>query len=204
MTGYFLIADLLGFGSIVQNLSEESLSNRIETWVELIQGTATKLGVQHVQLISDTVFAATESSSEGLEKLIKFGSTLLNAGVPLSLPIRGAISHGEYSWGKLTYGKAVIRGHELEAAQDWIGIGCENALPHLTSAWGRDSLVCYPLPMKRGAIRLHPVVAWEVPEFQVLIRFLSSDGLIREGDALGWELGQKLTTHYTLACISDS
>lgn len=198
MEGYFFIADLLGFSRIVKNTPEDTLQERIAAWIGLVESTAAKLEITQLQLISDTVFAASESTRSGLAKLISFARTLLNQGMPQSLPIRGAISHGSYNWGALTYGKAVITAHELETAQDWIGVGCHNLLPHLADAWGLDSLVCFPLPLKRGPIRLHPVVAWEVPEFPRLVRALCDKGLARQGESLDWDWAQKVnnTVHF--------
>lgn len=198
MEGYFFIADLLGFSRIVENTPEEALQERIAAWVALVEATAARLGIPQFQLISDTVFAATDSTRGGLGKLIGFARDLLNDGVPQSLPIRGAISHGSYTWGALTYGKAVIQAHELETAQDWIGVGCDNLLPHLADSWGLDSVVCFPLPLKRGPIKLHPVVSWAVPEFPKLVRALCDKGLTRQGELLGWEWGQKVnnTIHF--------
>ena len=192
MEGYFFIADLLGFSRIIKNSPEENVALPIEAWVELIENTAAKFEITQLQLISDTVFAATESSADGLTTLVKFARSLLSDGLRKSLPIRGAITHGTYQWGRLTYGKAVISAHELEMTQDWIGVGCENELPHLTGAWGLDSLVCFPLPMKRGPVKLHPVVAWDVPEFKTLVSLLCRKGLAQQGEILGWEWGQKV------------
>lgn len=118
MEGYFFIADLLGFRRIVQNSTEETLPQRVMAWVDLIETTAGKCGIKQIQLISDTVFAATESSADGLQRLVSLAHGLLSDGLKQSLPVRGAITHGSYEWGRLTYGKAVIRAHGLEMAQD--------------------------------------------------------------------------------------
>lgn len=192
MKGYFFIADLLGFSRIIENLADDQLETRISAWVDLVESSAATHGIRNFQLISDTLFAATDSSAAGLKQIIDFSQCLLSKGLEKSFPIRGAVSHGGYEWGKLTYGKAVIMGHQLEMNQNWIGVGCSNDLPHLTNAWGLDSVVCYPLPMKRGPVRLHPVVVWNVPELKTMTSLICREGLTRQGDVLGWEWSQKV------------
>jgi len=113
MIGYFFVADILGFGNIVRNSNEVDLVARINSWTTIVDSLAHQHGIDNIQLISDTVFAYTESSTAGLRKLVEFSRLLLNQGVQQSLPIRGAITHGDFDWGRLTYGIAVITAHEL-------------------------------------------------------------------------------------------
>lgn len=115
-TGYFFICDVLGFSNIVTNSSEHELSGRVQAWVTLSTAAAKKVGVKGMQLISDTLFASAPSTSEGLGQLVSYAQTLLTDGVPQSLPIRGALSHGLFESGQLTYGKAVIAAHRLESS----------------------------------------------------------------------------------------
>jgi hypothetical protein len=193
LEGYFLAADLLGFKNIIQNTSETELTSRIDAWLSLVGSAATKGQVAKTQLISDTVFAAADSNSESFRGLLEFSKYLLLEGIKQSLPVRGAISYGTFEWGRLTHGKAVIRAHELEMAQNWIGITCDNQIPHLNDNWGLDSIICYPTPMKSGEIRLHPVISWNVPDFQTLIRSLCKGGLIKDGEILSWFWGEKVS-----------
>jgi len=193
MEGYFLVADLLGFGRIAKNLEPKDLDERIRAWTTLVQDVAAKCKVDNTQLISDTVFSAAQPDSEGLLKLLRFSKCLLEKGVAESFPIRGAISYGPYEWGSLTYGKAVIDAHELEKAQDWVGVTCANLLPHIEEVWGVDLAVCFPTPKIRGPIILHPVVSWAVPDFAMLASSLSKKGLTRKGETMDWKWGYKLT-----------
>lgn len=192
MIGYFLMADVLGFSKIVQNLPDDVLADRVEGWVQLVERNASRIGISSFQLISDTLFVSTESSSAGLSALIEYARCLLSEGLAQSLPIRGAIVHGGYKWGKLTYGKTVVRAHNLEMAQDWVGITCDSELPHLSAAWGYESLVRYPPPFKSGRIALHPVVSWDVPSFRAIVRMLCSQGLTKANDVLDWNWGRKV------------
>jgi hypothetical protein len=197
MEGYFFICDLLGFSNIVENSSEDELSKRIQAWVSLVETAASDCHVTRHQLISDTVFAAADSRAEELRRLADFGRHLLSIGIGQSLPIRGAITYGRYEWGKLTYGKAVIRAHELEMSQNWIGVACDNLLPHIDDVWGLDSIICYPAPMKGTHIRTYPVIAWEVPEFRLLANYLTHGGLSKEGEELTWDWADKVNNTLT-------
>lgn len=192
MEGYILVADLLGFSNIIENSSDEKLLLRISDWVQLINDVAAKSEITKHQLISDTVFAAVESNPESFGALVNFARQLLQEGIKRSFPIRGAISHGLFEWGKLIYGKAVIKAHKLEMSQNWIGITCDHQLPHLDGLWGINSVICYPPPMKSGLISVHPVISWDVPEFTSLVRYLTKGGLIKDGELIGWEWAEKV------------
>lgn len=190
-TGYFLVADLLGFGRIVKNSTEPSLNARIDEWINLVEATAYLHGINHLQLISDTLFVGAPSSVEGLSGLLGFSRDLLSKGIEKSFPMRGAIVHGEYVFGKLTYGRAVIAAHELEQAQNWIGITCAPNLPGIKDLWSLDRVVCYPAPQKRGQMKLYPVVSWPVPPTEKLMQLLMDGGLTRAQEVITWELGEK-------------
>ena len=191
MIGYFFVADILGFGNIVRNSNEVDLVARINSWTTLVDSLAHQHDIDNIQLFSDTVFAYTESSTAGLRKLVEFSRSLLNQGVQQSLPIRGAITHGDFDWGRLTYGIAVITAHELETSQNWIGVSCDNNLPHVGDHWGFGSLIAYPTPLKAGPIKIHPVVDWSVPSKE-LAKCLTGGGLTHEGEVIPWALMEKL------------
>lgn len=201
--GYFLVADVLGFGKIVQNSTEDELDKRIAAWVALVENTAAANQIYRLQLISDTLFVAVEPVDGALGRLIAFSRQLLSEGIENSFPVRGSIVHGGFNWGKLTYGRAVISAHELEQNQNWIGIACAPDIPHLDQHWGLDKLICYPPPLKKGAIRLQPVVSWAVPSYEQLIRLMMSGGLTRQNDLVGWEIGEKLTNTVMFQLYQD-
>ena len=191
--GYFFIGDLLGFGKIIENRSSDELAKRIEEWLQLVKDGAEKYNIKKLQLISDTVFVATDSSAEGLKQLTNFGQYLLNNGVPKSLPIRGAITHGEYFWNEnFTYGKAVIEAHKLEITQNWVGVACSPTLPHLSNQSWPSTLVCYMVPKKNGDAMLQAAVVWEVPDLEKLSGFLCAKGLTKAGDRIDWGFADRI------------
>lgn len=192
-TGYFLIADLLGFGNIVLNSNEEQISERIEQWCGLVDGVAARKNLQQVQLISDTVFVGADDTPAGADALVRFASALLNEGVRKSLPVRGAICFGPYRWGRLTYGKAVIAAHRLEQAQNWVGVACAAGLPALDAMFVDENLIIYPTPLKSGLVKLMPVVSWDVPRSDELRSYLTREGLVnRAGEAMDWRWAERV------------
>lgn len=191
-TGYFFLCDILGFSRIVENLDKESLDAQIETWVSLVHEASEKNQITRYQLLSDTLFASAGQQKDDLIKLIRFSQYLLEKGTEKSLPIRGAISYGDFNWGQLIYGKSVIDCHTLESKQQWIGIGCTLHMPHAEQLWSTDKLVCYPVPLSSGGIRLHPVVAWDIPDTETIIRNFTDRGLTKKGEVLGWQWAHKI------------
>ena len=192
MRSYFLAADLLGFSSIVCNLDQDELDKRVNGWTNLAQKIKSEAGINELQLISDTLFVREEDSKDGLQRMIRFARSLLEESIHRELPIRGAITHGDVTWGQLIYGKPVIEAHKLEKSQDWIGIACSPKLPRIECFWGWNTVVVYTIPLKFGQIKLGPVLVWNIPRIDVLVSKTTSGGLYKEGDSLPWEWQLKL------------
>ncbi len=189
---YFMVVDILGFSSIIENLNAEEQTQRISVWIDLVETTRRLSGVEEIQLISDTLFVREENSVDGLLRLLTFAQLLLEKGIQNSLPLRGAVVHGEAAWGRLTYGKAVIQAHQVERSLDWIGIACAPNLPGLDSMWRWDLIVVYPVPSKSGLTQLVPAVSWKVPSTTELIRGVMGNGLLSDGDPIRWEIVSKI------------
>lgn len=192
MDGYILIVDLLGFSNIVKNIPDSGLPARIDEWVSLTQRAASNASVEKVSMLSDTVFAAAEASEDGLKSLISMARIMLNDGIKLSLPVKGAITYGQFNWGNLTYGKAVIDAHELESHQNWVGISSACLMPHTKACWGYDSLILYPIPKKSGKVRLGPVVSWDIPIYETLVNSILRKGLAKDGEYLNWPWADRI------------
>ncbi len=193
MDGYFLIGDILGFGKIMENLDGQERATRVERWIELVEESSVAAGVERLQLISDTVFAAVEPTSEGLGSLVDFSRRLLGNGIQESFPLRGAICRGDFEWGRLIYGSAVIAAHELEVRQNWIGVACALGMEHTPEHWDYEKLVAYPVPFKSGPMKVGPAVSWEIPPADPLRRLLGHGGLAAHPEeTIPWEVGEKL------------
>jgi len=192
-TGYFLVADVLGFGRMILNAPEGTLDERIIEWVSLVQISAKAANIESFQLISDTVFASAPPSAEGLNSLIQFSQFLIADGLARFFPIRGAIVYGDFEWGDLTYGRAVVQAHDLEMSQNWIGIACEPGMPNVSALWHLDKLVCYIAPKKRGLVQAGPVVSWPVPPTEEFVSLIMKSNSVKDGESLSWEIMEKIS-----------
>lgn len=192
MASYFLVADILGFSNIMENLKDEEQTRRIYGWIELVAETRRKTGVKEIQLISDTLFVKEEDSVHGLRRLLQFARLLLDDGIAKSIPLRGAIVYGEVIWGELTYGKAVVDAYRMERSLDWIGIACSPEIPGISQMWDWELVVVYPVPKKAGFTQYVPAISWNVPAAEELTKHVSQDGLLKDGDIIGWDVVSKV------------
>lgn len=181
MQGYFLLADILGFKNIIENIPEDNLSTRIDEWISLVKIAVEKYSIKKYLLLSDTLFVSTPSSVDGFESIILMAKYLLEEGLLRSIPLRGAITHGSFEWGHFVYGKAVIEAHNIEKNQNWIGITCSTDIPLASLHWGEEKLICYSPPMKTGLTTFHPVVSWDIPPYSELSNLLAKKGLVPKG-----------------------
>lgn len=192
MKHYLLLADVLGFSNIVSNLPHDSLSNRIETWTSLVEETSSEMEIKEIQLVSDTIFVREADSDDGLERLLRFSKLLLERGIEKSFPIRGAITYGEVTWGKLIFGEAVIKAYELERSLDWIGITFETLLNE-KMPWSWDLACVYPVPRKsKEKAKPLGAIVWTAPEVADFINKWTSGGLHKKGQRPTWEGFSKL------------
>jgi hypothetical protein len=198
-TGYFIVLDVLGFRQMVRNLEGQRLADRIDGWVRLTQESGRECGLENVQLISDTVFASAPDSADGLAQAVRFAKVMLEKGLRDYYPVRGAIVHGDFTWGALIYGSAVIEAHELEMAQDWIGVTCAKGLPNVAAMWGLDSLIAYLPPLKTGTVSVHPVVSWTIPDTTTLTQHAVRGAAVKDGVGITWDQGTKINNTAQLA-----
>ena len=197
MVSHILVADILGFSQLVSNLDHNQLDERMAIWITLVEEVRNETEIPKLQLISDTIFVREEGTSEGLERLIQFSKRLLERSLEQHLPIRGAITRGDLTWGNPMYGKALNRAHKLEREQEWIGIACEADLPSVPWSW---DLVCsYPVPRKTGPFQRIPAVVWSIPDRQHLVSQCTGKGLLPSGKMFGWELHAKLNNTFVFS-----
>ena len=189
---YFMVADVLGFSNIIKNLPSAEQNDRVNNWIQIVESVKAEVEVEKTQLISDTLFAMEEDSEKGLGRMLKFARLLTDRCIGNSLPIRGAVVHGDASWGTLTYGQAVIEAHVMERSLEWIGISCSPNLPRSDKFWDWDSLVVYPVPRKGGPVQLLPAMVWDVPKVETLFSQVTKDGLFARGDHIPWEVVSKI------------
>jgi len=186
LNGPIAVIDILGFRNFV---SSNELSNVIDAYAHTITGssfTAEVLGEDlEFMVYSDTIAIRLANLTEtGFSNFIKSLQLILHNyfytnQLPgyLSLPIRGAIAAGEYSWHKgdistqvigrkkitatavnFVAGMPIIRAHDHEKAQKWIGISfdpgsikaIEKSFPiSFKQLISTRYLVEYPLPIAK-------------------------------------------------------
>lgn len=187
MTSFCLVVDALGFSAINKNLEGDGLKERVDGWVQLAENVKKEGSIEHVRLISDTLFVVAEHTPEGLKELIKISRELLEEGIKRALPFRGGITQGDAYWDDVsTYGPAIISAYELSENQNWIGISCENTIEEAIDLFSFDFLVPYLVPLKNGPVRYAPTVVWNIPSYSEFYNQLVKDGLTKMGDKLKW------------------
>lgn len=174
--GICLMIDILGFSSLIENLEENELDNRIEGWVGLVKKLTDKFSIKTFSLLSDKLFVKFPVPYD-LSKVIKFAKELLENGTATSIPLRGAVTYGEILTGDFIYGKAVIAAHKLEMNQKWIGITFDKDIPEIENYYNQDQLMAYTVPMKNGFAQVYRVLSWNVPSVLELTKCVSGPGL---------------------------
>ena len=190
---YCFFGDLSGFQKIVCNLPLERQETRICQWIELVETTATRCEITNVKFISDSIVATTDETPAELEKLVNFSKILLEEGLRLKLPLRGAISQGDVKWTeKIVFGKAVVDAYQLASNQNWLGVAfCDN-FQFPDSMWDIGKVIPFPVPLKEGKIILLPAVTWNIPSSNLLLQMTTGRGLTKSGEYLEWNYFNKL------------
>jgi hypothetical protein len=201
--------DILGYKNILLSLPPNEQWVRVNEFKEFVHEATGKYGFQDSYLIaSDTVFVTAVNSKDGLDRLLKFSSHLLENGIKKALPIRAAIDFGPAeidSKNGSVYGKAAAQAYSLAEEQDWIGTCCaENSdddseklqekkpkLPYIDELWDFNRIFCYPVPMKNGKVLLRPTVSWNVPSYKDFRVNTVEKGLVSERD-MDWKYANRV------------
>ncbi|MFA6371711.1 MAG: hypothetical protein WCW68_03710 [Methanothrix sp.] len=167
------VGDLLGFRNINFRLQQKAQSKRIRQLKRLVEDGIEEFSIPHHNLLSDTIFAGEKASIDGLTNILGFSQFMLEKGIEKALPLRGAVSFGDATFGdKNVHGKAIIQAYEHAEKQNWIGTSCTSwkgePLKMLNEIWDFEKVFVYPVPMKEGKVIHLPAVSWKVPQFKDL------------------------------------
>lgn len=188
-----MVVDILGFSDIITNISENDLLiERINEWIEIVEVLSKKHGVSQYQLISDTLFVGIDKEEPSFQNLLRFSKDLLEQCTAKSLLLRGGIAFGNYIWGKLIYGDAVIKAHNLEINQQWVGITLEIDVPKPQSCFDEKLIIVYRPPLKSGKTVAMASVVWGIPTSDNLLNLSGKKGLAKVGQPLMWHTSQKI------------
>jgi len=202
--------DIAGYKNILLSLPPREQRSRISEFKELADVAACKYKLENSYIIvSDTIFAIAENSKDGLERLLKFSSYMLESGIRKALPIRAAIDFGPAeldSSSRSVYGKAAVQAFNLAEEQDWIGTCCAEhsydesvtseeerlpKLPYIDALWDYDLVFIYPVPMKNGKVLFRPTVSWNVPSYRDFRVNTVEKGLVSERD-MDWKYANRV------------
>lgn len=193
MSQYCLVADLLGFKRLLENLafSVDLQDQRVREWAHTVKRCARAQGIDQYALFSDTLFVVTEGSSDGLRQILSFSQDLLNKTINRSLPIRGALSFGDVHWQEpIIFGNPITQAYLVGESLQWVGIAAEpKALPHIGDLWSWDLVCSYPVPRDRGPVEHMPAVVWNAPAD--LRHRMAEEGLMEHNEHLSWPIARK-------------
>lgn len=142
VTGFFGLFDILGYRSLIENNSLEELIKIYNSVVSGIDKAA--VTINHTDedqslsfdtvgsfMFSDTIVLFQEYSTTNLPggTFILKAALLMRLAFEKGIPLRGAISYGEYYIDENCYlGKPIIEAYETEKIQEWSGaVLCNSA-----------------------------------------------------------------------------
>ena len=123
-TGYIALLDILGFSSLI---ASGSGGERVAAYLGCLQQMKRETSVDFVAFSDSIVLTVTGDDPDALLKIMKACSRLMYSLILESIPLRGAISWGEFdksSVGDSVFvaGNPVIDAYRFEQIQDWVGI----------------------------------------------------------------------------------
>lgn len=179
---YFVgLFDILGFSSYVERTPLSDLHKTLDsqrtaavlaaTDAEVLEGrvVAGKPRVGFARF-SDTILLWTlRPGPAEAAKIVKSAALLIGTSAVFGLPVRGAISYGEFlakPAESLYAGRSIVEASREEATQDWIGgVMTDSAIDasghSAIDALTRDGwLFGFPTPMKSGPVRTRSCIGW--------------------------------------------
>lgn len=166
------VFDIMGFSNKVRSLSlqevyylyeelRERTVSRYELWSFDLLGmddvhvpAILRLDVES-HIFSDSVFAWVPLKRGFSSPFMKWCCDFVCEALSMDIPIRGAIAAGDAILDKATntfMGKPIVEAHELEDAQDWIGIAFAHSAmwPPLVADMSPKLIIEYEVPLKKG------------------------------------------------------
>jgi hypothetical protein len=125
-SGYVALFDVLGFSDRVVRNGLDGLDRYIETVIQVGEPFTQQRGTI---LFPDTVVVYTfDDSPNSFHDILTVSSRLLYAFIVSDVPVRGAISHGDFvrsehdEHGTVIAGRPIIEAHHYEAQMQCIGV----------------------------------------------------------------------------------
>jgi hypothetical protein len=127
LIGYVALLDVLGFKSIITGDSvDENLKEYLQALEEVTKASDADAAVNYV-VFSDSIVLTTGDSVDSFKSILIACSRLLGIMLEKEIPLRGAVTYGQYVYepsknGTFVAGKAVVDAYAFETAQDWVGV----------------------------------------------------------------------------------
>lgn len=123
LSGYVVLLDVLGFSEFI---STDTTGERVERYLGCLQKVEER-AVNYVVFSDNIILTVEGKESDSLLTVAGACSQLMYELLKADIPIRGAISQGNFirsSVGKSVFvaGRTVIEAYQFEQMQDWIGI----------------------------------------------------------------------------------
>jgi hypothetical protein len=124
ITSYLAFLDVLGFSALV---GSDRSGEQIDRYRKSVGDATENLAVKSVVFSDSIVLTTDDPAEESLLVLARATSRLMCNLLHADIPIRGAITHGEFSRstvgeGVFVAGRALIEAYQWEQKQDWIGV----------------------------------------------------------------------------------
>jgi len=122
--GYVAVLDVLGFSALV---AADATGEGVERYLKCLQRAKGASAVNYVVFSDSIVLTVAGNGAESLVAIAGACSRLMSELLLEHIPIRGAISQGEFvrsAVGESVFvaGRAVLDAYQFEQVQDWIGV----------------------------------------------------------------------------------
>ncbi len=208
--GFVALYDILGYKSWIKEKElcdvwkdQMNMKEMIKTNTEhSLNYSLGKSIITAINYADNFLIYTNEISEDAFQALIISCNRMFIAAIDYGLPIRGATSCGEFyvsQTDNIVIGKPIIKAHEDEKRQDWIGCWISNEClaninEDLKQTYIKEKmLIKYPIPLKKGDIDedLYAYnLMYNMPA-NITIEFLESKGYLQKRNSHGWSEERK-------------
>jgi hypothetical protein len=210
LIGFVALYDILGYSSWIKEKAlcdvwkdQMNMKEMIKVNTEYFNKNGPNKSIITVYNYADTFLIYTNDiSDDAFHALIISCHNMFMAALDYGLPIRGATACGEFyvsQTDNIVIGKPIIKAHEDEENQDWIGCWISNEClsnigEDLKQAYIKEKMIIkYPIPFKKGEINedLYAYnLMYNMPD-NITIEFLENKGYLQKLTSHGWSEERK-------------
>ncbi|MBR4107066.1 MAG: hypothetical protein IKK45_00035 [Akkermansia sp.] len=170
---FVLYADIMGFRARVKSKSHANLVREMGEFIDQLRHQSKQFfSNNHLNytIFSDSIIISTDDATvEGFNLITKAGARMMHIALRLGIPLKGAISKGEYTCWKekgLYLGEALVDAYELHEEIKYYGIVVhhsaeENTKRYINDEKNRHLYMNTPVSLKSGKIS-HYHLCWNL------------------------------------------